>query len=94
MNAFKLVRYSTAAVLVLGAATVIAGGDTAKKFMPVISGYASLEAGEIMEGYSSVPGISEHELWQTWLQTGYVRLRIEAAVSKYLRVLVGGESRA
>ncbi|MBN1309254.1 MAG: hypothetical protein JXA18_15120 [Chitinispirillaceae bacterium] len=90
MNRFKIGRRFSATLL-LAVSTVIAG-DTATKCMPVIAGYASFEAGEIMKGYSSVPNISEHELWRTWLQTGYVGLRLEAAVNGHLRVLVGGEA--
>ena len=71
----------------LTAGSVFAG-DTAAKYVPVISGYASLEAGEIMKGFSSQSG----EIRHAWLETGYMGFCADAAVSKYLRIIAGGEA--
>ncbi len=68
--------------------TTAFSGDTAANYTPVISGYASFEAGEIMKGYSSQSG----EIQRAWLETGYMGLCAAAAVSDHLRVLVAGEA--
>ena len=70
----------------------VIGEAVSRNFSPELHGYASFEAGEIMEGYSSVPSVSDHELFRAWLQTGYVGFRFEAAVNEHLRVLLGGEA--
>ncbi|MBN1578344.1 MAG: hypothetical protein JW913_17415 [Chitinispirillaceae bacterium] len=88
MNIVKVIQYYTVSGLLVVNAAI--AGDTSQTYVPVVSGYASFEAGKIVEGYSSVT--SEPEVRRAWLETGYVGLCIEAAVSKRLRVLVAGEA--
>jgi hypothetical protein len=66
----------------------LAFADEAPKYTPVVSGYASWESGEVVKGYSGAAGT---EVDRAWLQTGYMGLCADAAVSDHLHILVGGE---
>jgi hypothetical protein len=68
--------------------TAAFSGDTAVNYTPIISGYASFEAGEVMKGYSDAASV---KLDRDWLETGYMGLCADAAVNDHLRILVAGE---
>jgi hypothetical protein len=67
--------------------TVVAK-DTEATFWPVFGGYASFEAGEVVNGFSSQTG----ELKRVWLESGRIGISADASVSKHLRILIGGEA--
>ncbi|MBN1309256.1 MAG: hypothetical protein JXA18_15130 [Chitinispirillaceae bacterium] len=74
------------AAAVLSAGAVFPAG-VAKNFTPMLGGYASFEAGEVVKGHAKTG-----EIKRVWLQTGYLGIRTEADVSDRLRILVGGET--
>ena len=82
----RTILYTAAASLLL-ASSVIAADDSSK-YTPKLSGYASWESGEVVKGYSGAAGV---EVDRAWLQTGYMGLCADAAVSDHLHVLAAGE---
>ena len=89
MQVKSIIQCTIAARLLLGH-TVLAGDTTAKMSPIQLSGYASFEAGEVAKGYSEVSGGGP--IFNAWVETGYIGLCANAAVTERLRVLVGGEA--
>jgi hypothetical protein len=66
----------------------VSAEEEVRNYTPEISGYASFEAGQIVNGYSTS---TSGEVKRVWLETGYVGVRAEADVTDLFRVLVGLE---
>lgn len=62
-----------------------------RNVVPDFKGYASVETGEIMSGYSFMYNSSTGEVDHGWVQRAFIGLCADAAISDRLRILVGAE---
>ena len=65
--------------------------EQASPTMPVFSGYASFQAGEVMKGIGVASTSSSNDLDHRWLQTGYLGIMADAALSDRFHVLAALE---
>jgi len=81
----KRTIFHPAAWGILSAIVLIHAQEAARP--PVVSGYASYEAGQVIKGYG-IDGPYDHG----WIQKATIGVGIDAMVASYLRVLVAGEA--
>ncbi|MBN1308797.1 MAG: hypothetical protein JXA18_12815 [Chitinispirillaceae bacterium] len=62
-----------------------------RTFVPELNGYASVETGEIMKGYSWMYNSSTGEVDHGWVQRAFIGLCADVAVNDRFRILVGAE---
>jgi hypothetical protein len=87
----ELVGMKLRAALILisiGLCTVTSAqcADSTSKKTPVFSGYASVEAGQIVQGFDT-DGPKSH----AWIEQGFIGLMADEAISERLHVLIAGE---
>jgi len=70
---------------ILSATVLIHAQETMQP--PVVTGYASYEAGQVVKGYGS-----DGEIKNAWIQKATIALGADAKVSSYLHLLVTGEA--